>query len=246
MRRLSWRWWLGLAFLLVGFALVRLPAGMLAMVVSSQTEGQLTLVNAAGSLWHGSAQPVIKGQALADRLSWSWQPKALLRGQLVYLVRLGTGQGMLTLGWRRLALQDAHLGIAASPVFQLDQRLAGFGLGGQLWLNTTAFEWQAGQPNGSLQIEWRDAASSLTPNLQALGSYQLALVPAGKAWQLSLGTTAGRLLLNGQGSWQPAEGLTAEVGLRAAPGAEAALAPFLSQVGQGEPGTERRLRFNFR
>ncbi|GAB3258325.1 type II secretion system protein N [Chitinimonas naiadis] len=246
MKRLAWYWWLALALLTLIFLLLRLPASLLGSVLASQTGDKLTLAAAEGSIWQGSAQPVLQGKALAERVSWSWQPAGLLRGKLGYQLKLDDGSAQLALGLRSLELREANFGLAAAPLLQLDQRSRGYGLSGQFHLSTGRFLWQAGKPEGQLLLDWRNAASSLVPGVQPLGDYRATVTPAGERWQVQLSTLNGQLQLNGQGNWDARQGLQAEVGLKAANGAEALLAPFLNQVGAGSPESERKLRFNFK
>jgi len=246
MRRLGTLWWVVLAILILIFLLLRLPASLLGSVLEGQSGGKLQLVAAEGTIWQGSAQPVLQGAALAERLSWNWQPRALLQGKLGYQIKLDQGSALLNVGLRSLELRDANLGLPAAPLLQLDNRSKAYGLAGQLQLSTGRFVWQAGKPEGQLLLDWRNAASSLVPAVQPLGDYRATLSPAGERWQLQLTTLGGPLQLSGQGSWDAKQGLQAEVGLKAANGSEGLLAPFLSQVGAGAPDSERRLRFNFR
>lgn len=244
MKRLHWGYWLALGLLTALFLLVRLPAGIVGALVSSQSGGKLTFAAAEGTLWNGSAQPVLDGAALAERLSWSWQPKALLKGQLGYALTLDDGRALLGLGIGGIRLTEADLGLAATPLFLLDERTRNYGLSGQLRLSTAEFRWQGGKGEGQLNLDWRGAASSLAPSISPLGDYRLTLAPAGEAWHVQLATLGGQLQLNGGGELRAGQGLSMEVGLRAAAGAEAALAPFLNQVGPGDPAAERRLRFS--
>lgn len=246
MRRLGTFWWVALALLTLLFLLLRLPASLLGSVLESQTAGQLKLAAAEGTIWQGSAQPVLQGNALAERLSWRWQPKVLLQGKLGYQLKLDQGGALLNIGLRSLELLDANLGLPAAPLLQLDARSKPYGLAGQLQLSTGRFLWKAGKPEGQLILDWRNAASSLVPAVQPLGDYRATLSPAGEHWQMQLSTLSGPLQLNGQGNWDAKQGLQAEIGLKAANGSEGLLAPFLNQVGAGSPDSERRLRFNFR
>ncbi|MEH6460403.1 type II secretion system protein N [Chitinimonas sp. JJ19] len=246
MKRLSWHWWLLLTLLTTAFLILRLPATVMGSIIAAQTKDKLQLAGAQGSLWHGSAQPLLQGAALGERLDWAWQPKALLKGRLAYQITLDGGQGIVSMGWGGLAVQEANLAVAAAPVFQLDKGVKPYGLSGQLRLASPELRYQAGKPTGTLTLDWLGANSSLAPMVSPLGDYRLTLSPAGEGLRIQLSTLGGRLQLNGGGHWEASQGLAAEVGLQASPGSEAVLSPFLNQVGQGNPGGERMLRFNYR
>lgn len=246
MRRLTWPWWLALVLLIIVFALIRLPASMVGSLISAQSAGKFNLAGAQGSIWQGSAQPVLDGEALAEQLSWQWRPKDLLQARLGYDIRLDAGQAALSLGLGEISLRQFDLALAAAPLFKLSEKTRNYGLSGQLRLSGQEMHLRGGKPEGQLSLDWLGASSSLAPAVRPLGDYRLNALPAGSGWQLQLSTLSGQLQLNGNGNWQAAQGLQAEVALQAAPGAASALAPFLSQVGAGAPEAERRLRFSLR
>lgn len=246
MTSLNWKWWLSLS-VLSGIALVlSLPASVLGSVLSMETNGKFKLVASEGTLWNGQGQPTIGDAALGERISWTWQPKALLKGKLAFDLQLDNGHAKLILGLSSAELQDADLTIAATPLFQLDQRGRAYGLSGQLRLASPNFHYQAGKPAGLLTLDWLNAASSLVPAVNPLGTYRTTLTPAKDGWHLQVASLDGALQINGGGDWQDAQGFSMDIGLRANAGAETALAPFLNQIGAGEANAERRLRFNFR
>ncbi len=127
-RRRSVRRWV-VAGTLLGAVLGTLwaaPASWLAGVVASASEGRLLLAEARGSLWDGSALPVLTGGSgsqdaatLVDRLRWTLRPgwrglqlrlhqDCCLDGDLV--LRLTPGLSGLT-----LSLHDASAGEPPSP-----------------------------------------------------------------------------------------------------------------------------------
>ncbi|QDQ26020.1 type II secretion system protein N [Chitinimonas arctica] len=243
MKRLTWPWWVALVLLTLLFLVLRLPASILGMVVAAQTDGKLQLAASQGSLWQGSAQPILQDAALAERLEWAWQPAGLLRGKLGYAIKLDGGQALLSFGLGGLELREADLTFAAGPLLRLDARTRAYGLTGQLRVASPELHWKDGKPVGQLSVDWLGATSTLVPSLNPLGDYRATLVPAGDGWRLQLATLAGVLQLNGGGDWQAKQGLRGEVSLKAAPGAEAQLAPFLGQIGPGGPDAARTIKF---
>lgn len=246
MKRLGWPWWLALCVLTLLFMLVQLPAGVLGSLIAAQTGQKFSLAGASGSIWRGTAQPVLDGQALAGQLSWQWQAGELLHGRLGYALQLDEGRAELGLGLGGLLLRNADLTVAAAPLFRLIERTRPYGLEGQLRLSSSSLRWHGADVEGQLSLDWRGAASSLAPAVRPLGDYRAQLQPAAGGWKLQLSTLGGPLQLNGSGNWQASQGFEADIGLRAEAGSAEALAPFLSQIGGGAPERERRLHFRLR
>ncbi|MBV8467595.1 MAG: type II secretion system protein N [Burkholderiales bacterium] len=241
MNRISRLQYLLLALLIVLFLILRTPASIFGAIVSGATGGQIRLAAASGSLWRGSAQPLLYDHALGEQMQWAWQPRELLHGRLSYELHLDGGQANVAFGLHDLMLSQVNLNLAADPIFALDERSRTYGLTGQLHLSTDGFRLRNNMPDGTLTIDWHNAGSSLAPSVDPLGDYRLTATAGDKAWDLHLNTLTGRLVLNGNGKWSASEGLSTEISLRAAPGSEAALFPFLSRVGPGAPDAERRL-----
>jgi general secretion pathway protein N len=230
-----------LALLILIFLVLRTPATVFGAIVSSATNGQVRLAATSGSLWQGSAQPLLHDHALAEQMQWSWQPRELLHGRFSYQLHLDGGQANIAFGLHDLMLSQVDINLAADPIFALDERSRTYGLSGRFHVSTDAFRLHNEKADGTLAIDWRNAGSNLAPSVDPLGDYRLTATAGSKGWDLHLNTLSGRLVLNGSGQWNPNEGLSTEIGLRAAPGSEAALYPFLSRVGPGTPDAERRL-----
>ena len=233
---------------LVAFA----PAAWLAGAVSAASGGQLLLTDARGTVWSGSALPVLTGgpgsrdaSALPGRLEWtlSWRglgaalrvrQACCLQGDVRALIRPGLG---------RLSLQ-----LLPGPSPSLGQWpaawLAGLGtpwntlqLGGTLRLSSPGLtvEWVQGRVRftgeASLDVA---GASSRVVTLDTLGSYRLLLrgdAASGDAASLMLVTIDGALRLSGQGQWT-SNGLRFRGEAQAADGSEAALNNLLNIIGR--------------
>ncbi len=242
---------LGAAVALVAWA----PAAWLAGAVASTTADRLLLADAEGTVWHGSAVPVLTGgsgsrdaSALPGRLQWQLglQGAALvvrarhdccINGELRVIVRPGLGRV-------RIELPAAQGAIGQWPA---------------AWLAGLGTPWNTLQPSGSLQLSspglvvesvqgrWRvdgqaelalNAFASRLSTLDVLGSYRLVLAgtsaaaAAGEAGAtLQLDTTSGALLLQGQGQWV-ASRLRFNGQASAAPGSEAVLNNLLNIIGR--------------
>ena len=252
-RDAGWRWAVagGVIGALAGLAAFA-PAAWLASAVASATGDRLLLTDARGTLWNGSALPVLSGgpgsrdaSALPGRLEWQLGSSGLgaeirarqaccLRGEVRALVKVGLG---------RLSVQV--LPGESSTVGQWPASwLAGLGtpwntlqLGGALRLTSPGLtvEWVQGRMRFSGEAALDVAnASSRVATLETLGSYRLTVrgnAASGDAATLSLLTIDGALRLSGQGEWTAA-GLRFRGEAQAAEGSEPALNNLLNIIGR--------------
>lgn len=252
-RAASRRWAIagGVVGLAVG-AVVFAPASWLASAVASATNNRLLLTDARGTVWSGSAVPVLTGgpgsrdaSALPGRLAWVVAPAGAgfevrasqaccLNGIVALRVRPGLSQWTAVLvppaGWIG-QWPSAWLGGLGTPWNTLE-------LGGIVRLLSPGFtvESAAGRLriDGQADVEIVNASSRVS-SLEPLGSYRLRLVgdPAnGGQPQLSLSTQRGALQLSGAGTMGPG-GLRFRGEARAPAAAdEAALANLLNIIGR--------------
>lgn len=193
-------------------ALVFLPATWMAYLLEQQTMGRLTLGDAQGTLWNGSAfiGGAPSGQApvtplLPGRFSWRLSPMALL-GRVN--ANLENAEALsqpvsITGSWHQWQVSPAAILLPA-------ERLVGLGAP----LNTV-------QPSGQMRLSWgplmltrrgnmvdiagqmnlemTDIASRLSP-IKPLGAYNLAFDWRGQQALLKLTTIRGPMLLTGSGT----------------------------------------------
>lgn len=247
---MSRRWAFGGALLGALFgALAFAPAAWLAGAVQTHSDGRLLLADARGTVWSGSAVPVLSGgagsraaTALPGRLHWSlgWEAGALalqlrhaccLHDTPVLHLRPGIGR-------LRVALPVAPDALGEWPAAWL----TGLGtpwntlqLAGMLRLSSPGLtlEWVQGRwrLEGQATLALDDLASRLS-TLPTLGSYRLQLSgDAEGTARLALSTTDGPLQLQGQGQWAGA-GLHFRGEARAEDGAERALDNLLNIIGR--------------
>ncbi|HUG24859.1 type II secretion system protein N [Piscinibacter sp.] len=252
-RGAAFRW--GVAGAVVG-ALIGLiafaPAAWLAKGVASATDQRLLLSDARGTVWSGSAVPVLTGgpgsrdaSALPGRLDWTLGVAGLgfeirarhaccLNGTTVLRIRPGFGRMAVTLvppagGWVG-QWPSAWLSGLGTPFNTLQ-------LGGALRLTSPGITFESAQGRwlvkGRADVELIDASSRLS-TLDSLGSYRLTLAgdpaQAGTS-QLTLSTMEGALQLSGSGTWGAA-GVRFRGEARAASGDEAALSNLLNIIGR--------------
>jgi len=243
---------IGIVAALVAFA----PAAWLAAALAGATDGRLLLADARGSVWSGSAVPVLTGgpgsrdaSRLPGRLHWTLAAdgSALLLAARHACCIDGTLRLRLRPGWQRLRVE-----LLAPP--------GGAPLGHwpAAWLAGLGTPWNTLQPSGTLQVaspglmlesvqgRWRfdgrlelllQGMASRVSTLDTLGDYRLVL--AGEAdgpATLRLDTQRGALILSGSGQWAAGTPLRFQGEARAAPGAEAVLSNLLNIIGrrQGE------------
>jgi general secretion pathway protein N len=228
------------------------PAAWLASALGAATEQRLVLADARGTVWSGSAVPVLTGgagshdaSALPGRLQWT----------------LALDGGALALRARHACCINGELLLRVRPGFgrvriELPPTQGAIGQWPAAWLAGLGTPWNTMQPQGSLQLSspglgiesvqgrWRfdgraelalNSMSSRLSTLDVLGSYTLVLsgAPAGSdaGATLQLLTTSGALQLGGSGQWA-ASRLRFTGQASAAPGSEAVLNNLLNIIGR--------------
>jgi len=205
-------WLLAIGAAVALTVLVFLPATWLGTIVEDRTGGRLTLGDAQGTLWRGSAfvggaagQDEAVTPLLPGRFSWRLSPMVLL-GQVDMVLENPEALSQpvnLTGSWSAWQVSPAALLLPA-------ERLTGLGSP----LNTLA-------PSGSMKLSWStlalarngnamdvtgrtllaldDMGSRMAP-IKPLGSYEMTMDWAGQQAKLSLRTVRGALLLSGTGA----------------------------------------------
>jgi len=247
-----WSFW-GVGAGALAAIVVFAPAAWLARGVASATNGRILLTDPRGTVWSGSAQPVLTGgpgsreaAALPGRLAWTlgWRGAGIelrarqpccLNGETVVHVRPGFNRMAATLepsegGWTG-RWPAAWLAALGTPWNTLQ-------LGGVLRLSTPGLTLESVQGRwrmtGLAELDVVDASSRLS-TLPELGSYRLTIQGSGDHSTLSLGTLEGPLELSGEGQWAPT-GVRFRGEAKAAEGSQAALDNLLNIIGrrQGE------------
>lgn len=237
------------------------PAAWLAQALNQASHGRLQLAEAQGTLWQGSALPLLAGAAgsrdasvLPSRLHWSLSPRWL--GLRLMLSQDCCIPGDLLLdwqvGWRQQQVRIHLDGDAPETQAVLGHWpaawLEGLGAplntlrpGGELQfsgrnlvLASTPEGWQL---QGQAQVDLLQASSRLS-SVDPLGSYRLVLQPEGTRLTLTLQTLDGALRLSGRGEIGP-QGLRLRGDAQAAPGAEAPLNNLLNIIGKREGALSR-------
>ncbi|GAC1415904.1 MAG: type II secretion system protein N [Burkholderiaceae bacterium] len=231
---------------LVSVALMTLffcPATWLALIVERQTGGRVTLGDAQGSIWNGSAfigaapsgfDPVTP--LLPGRFSWHLSPVALFG---VINATLENSQALgqpvqLTGSWSNWQITPATIRMPA-------ERLVAFGapLNTILPSGNMSLSWSPLQLSrsgrlvdltGLMQLELDDIGSRLSP-IKPLGAYRLQMDWQGQTAHLRLTTLHGPLELAGSGALDHGR-LQFSGRAQAAAGQEERLANLLNLLGQ--------------
>lgn len=239
--------------ILVGL-IVFAPAAWLAQAVVSSTDGRLILADARGTIWSGSAVPVLAGgpdsraaSFLPGRLEWTLSPRwyglqlaarqdCCINGTMLADVRPGLGRVRITLpappqGWVG-QWPSAWLGGLGTPWNTLQ-------LGGTFRLLSPGATIESAE--GRWHLEGRvdlalEGVSSRLTTLETLGSYKVSLTSGSghdTATLLSLSTQDGPLQLTGSGTWGLG-GVKFRGEARSAATDEAALSNLLNIIGRRE------------
>lgn len=188
------------------------PAAWLGPMVEQQTGGRLTLGDAQGTLWRGSAfiggAPGEGGSVtplLPGRFVWRLSPLVLLGHVALTLENpQALAQPVQVEGtWSHWQVSPGELILPAGGLAGLGAPLNTLAPSGVMRLSWTSLvlvrEQQTVTVIGRTTLALNDMGSRMTP-VNPLGSYQLAMDWQGQQAQLNLTTVRGALLLSGRGS----------------------------------------------
>lgn len=189
------------------------PAAWMVAMVEMQTTGRLTLGDAQGTLWRGSAfiggapsdsdavTPLLPG-----RFSWRLSPMVLL-GQIDAELENPAvlSQPVRVTGiWYQWQVSPAAILLPAERLAALGAPLNTVQPSGQMRLSWEPLQLvrQDGklEMTGSMNLEINNIASRLSP-IKPLGTYNLALDWHGKQASVMLKTIKGPMLLSGSGTF---------------------------------------------
>ena len=220
-----------------------LPASWLGTIVERQTGGRLTLGDAQGTLWNGSAcvggAPGVGGSVtplLPGRFAWKLSPLVLF-GRVNML--LENAQALpspvrITGSWSQWQVSEGQLLLPAEGLAGLGAPLNTLAPSGVIRLSWNRLD-LARQPNsvavtGRTILSMTDMGSRMSP-IRPLGSYEMAMDWRGAEADLVLRTVRGALQLSGNGSLQNGR-LRFSGQASAAEGYEETLGNMLNLLGQ--------------
>lgn len=221
-----------------------LPAAWLAPLVENRTGGRLTLGDAQGSLWRGSAfigaAPSGKDAVTAllpGRFAWRLSPLVLLgrvEATLENAEVLSNAVGIRG-SWSAWTVSASSMALPAERLAALGAPLNTLQPSGRMklgWQPLTLARNSIGgvDVNGVMTLDLLAMASRLSP-VKPLGSYRMRFDWQGRQARLTLTTLDGAMLLNGSGRLQDGH-LQFSGTAEAAAGQEEKLATLLSLLGQ--------------
>lgn len=223
--------------------LVFFPAAWIATILEKQSAGRLTLGDAHGTLWHGSA--FIGGAAsgndaltplLPGRFEWHLSPMILL-GRVEASLENPEVQSQpisVTGNWQQWQISPAAILLQAERLVALGAPLNTIQPSGQMRLSWETMQLMqmngAIEVHGAMNLELINISSRLSP-VKPLGSYDMVLDWSGSRAAVTLTTSAGPMLMSGSGILD--HGRLQFSGLAyAEAGQEQALANFLNLLGQ--------------
>ncbi|KXS32800.1 MAG: General secretion pathway protein GspN [Candidatus Gallionella acididurans] len=223
--------------------LMFLPATWMASIVDKQTAGRLTLGDARGTLWRGSA--FIGGAAgdndpvtplLPGRFSWHISPMLLLGSVNAELENAAAlSQAISVTGnWHQWQVSPGAVVLPAQRLAALGAPLNTVQPSGRMLLSwepllVTLQNGRIGM-TGTIKLEMTDIGSRLS-SVNPLGSYELLLAWSGDHASVMLNTVKGPMLLSGSGALGNGR-LQFSGTAQADAGQEERLANFLNLLGQ--------------
>jgi len=245
-------WLLAIIVSVAATLLLFFPATWLGALVERQSGGRLTLGDAQGTLWRGSA--FIGGAASANgavtpllpgRFAWRLSRLVLLGEVDVQLENPAALSQPLSLrgGWKQWQLSPAALLLPAAGLAGLGAPLNTIAPSGTLRLSWStlalALDGQHIAINGKTTLTMMDMASRLS-NIRPLGSYAMVLDWQGQRAQLTLSTLKGPLVLDGSGALNAGR-LQFSGQAQAAQGSEEKLANLLNLLGQRRTNGDKNI-----
>jgi general secretion pathway protein N len=224
-------------------ALVFMPATWMAALLEKQTMGRLTLGDAQGTLWNGSAfiGAAPSGAApvtplLPGRFSWQLSPMVLLgRVNLELANPAALSQPVSVTGsWNQWQVSPSSILLPAERLVSLGAPLNTVQPSGDMRLSWGPLlltrHGDVVEMVGQMNLEMTDIASRLSP-IKPLGAYNLAFDWRGRQAQLALKTVKGPMLLSGSGTLRDGR-LQFSGQAEAEAGQEERLANLLNLLGQ--------------
>lgn len=223
------------------FLIVRAPASLLATGLERATHGAIVIGAATGTVWSGSGQlsapQAVPAPVLIGRVSWTVNPLWLFAGKIGLRVAVAGGgadvAGHFRIGLGSVALEGVKGAFPARLVSVLYAPAELLGPDGRIEISAPHLRWsRKNGVTGAAEIQWREAASSLT-RVRPLGDYRLSLEGQGADALLKLETIKGELVLNGAGRYAASQGAFEMAGTAHSALRNPGLDPLLQMMGAG-------------
>lgn len=226
------------AICFAGLLLITAPASLLDLPIRRISHDRMSLANTQGTIWHGSATPVLHtGQHAAialHALNWEVEPQSLLRGQFKVITTSDDTASatpmVLTIDRKGVALTNLMLLLPAELIGELSPFLKPAQLSGNLRIDSTQLTFADNHLQGKATVRWDQAGSAMS-TVHPLGDYQIDIVATQDRLDAVLSTRGGSLLLNGQGSWSLAQKFHFNGTAQATPETREMLSELLQHLG---------------
>ncbi len=220
------------------------PSSLLGSIIAHASNGHVEFANTKGTLWNGSANPVInqRGGGLITLTTLHWDIAALalftgkLSAQLKWDDESQTAPMEVVAAIGQLEARHVYIPLSAILLDGVSEFLKPAALRGQIILRSESLLITKQGVQGTATADWQNA-SSLLSSIAPLGNYHFTFSSSPAGLDITLNTTSGALLLAGQGRFAPASGLDFKGTAQAAAGKEDALRELLGHMGpQERPG----------
>lgn len=224
--------------------LVTAPASLLDTCLQYLSRGRMVLANTNGTIWSGSATPALRQQEgrfiTLQPLHWRIAVLSIFSGkvqaQLQWDELPSTPAMEVTASFGQIELRHVRIPLPVRVVGELSPILKPAGFRGQLQVQSEHLVFSARGFDGVATVDWQQAGSALS-RIAPLGDYRLTLRGAGEQVNIELTTTSGVLLLQGQGGWSAANGLSFHGKAQASREDHGELAELLQHLGpEQSPG----------
>lgn len=219
-----------------GLLVVTAPSSLLNQPVERLSNGKLTLANCQGTIWHGSATPVLhtsKAMPL-HTLNWKIEPGNWLQGKFsisTFWENLDAVAPMvLTLDRKGITLSNLLLPVPAEVIAEFSPFLKPAQFGGKLRIESPLLSFSDNQLQGNATAHWTNASSAMSA-VRPLGNYLITFVAVKENIGVALSTESGALQLNGQGSWLPTQAFHFTATAHATPETQDSLTELLNHLG---------------
>jgi general secretion pathway protein N len=191
------------AALLAITLLIIAPAALLDARINALSDGHLRLVNAAGTLWHGSGDLVLLPAGTRQPLFWRLEAWPLLRGETRATIALdpdGARSATVAYGRDRLEVRDLDLSLPAQSIFLAAAPKTPLEVGGSLALHVERLLQLPDVLEAQLSGEWRDGSVPGSPADApiSLGDVRIALNGRGAEVNGPLRNSGGDVEIDGQ------------------------------------------------
>lgn len=185
------------------------PASVLGTWLVRASGGRVVLAEPHGTIWNGTATPVIQLKAAAPlrlgTVAWNVSLRPLWHGYVLLSVRqVGAAHAKPSEIWVRpgqTEFRNFALDLPAAAMGGLNPLLQAMRLQGRLAISANGIAiGHDGEVTGTATANWEMAGSTLSP-INPFGSYRLELAGEGDKIKINLSTVSGCLQLNGHGQW---------------------------------------------